>query len=154
MTTQLAIQYANTSTMLPAKVIKVSTDSSDLALIQVLIPGTYPVVSGIVRSGDARVGSLVVTIGFPKSFDLPQQHDTMKTTLAAGNVSKHIPGTLLQLDTWGTHGLSGAPVFDLLGEVVGVVWGGPADSQARVVYAVPSDKLVAFLGDVGKEIVR
>ena len=80
--------------------------------------------------------------------------DDMKTTLAAGTVSKHITGSLLQLDTWGTHGLSGAPVFDLRGNVVGVVWGGPADSQARVVYAVPSDKLVQFLGEAGKEIVR
>jgi pSer/pThr/pTyr-binding forkhead associated (FHA) protein/S1-C subfamily serine protease len=154
MTTLLAIQYANTRTLLPATVVKVSNDSSDLALIQVKIPGTYPIVAGILRSGDAAVGMPAVTIGFPKSLELPQEGNFMKTTLAAGTVSKHITGSLLQLDTWGTHGLSGAPVFDLRGEVVGVVWGGPADSQARVVYAVPADRLVAFLGDVGKEIVR
>jgi pSer/pThr/pTyr-binding forkhead associated (FHA) protein len=154
MTTRLEVQYANTKLLLPAKVVKVSEDSSDLALIQVMIPGTYPVVAGVVQSGEAAVGMPAVTIGFPKSLELPQQGDIMKTTLAAGTVSKHITGSLLQLDTWGTHGLSGAPVFDLRGQVVGVVWGGPADSQARVVYAVPSDRLVAFLGEVGKEIVR
>jgi len=154
MTTRLEVQYANSRSLLQARVVKVSEDSSDLALIQVMIPGTYPVVGGVVQSGEARVGMPVVTIGFPKSLELPQQGDVMKTTLAAGTVSKHITGSLLQLDTWGTHGLSGAPVFDLRGNVVGVVWGGPADSQARVVYAVPSDKLVQFLGEAGKEIVR
>jgi S1-C subfamily serine protease len=152
-TTLLQVQFANTKGMLPARVIKVSEDSTDLALIQVIVPGNYPVVAGIVGSGTIPVGAPIVTMGFPKSLELAQAGDTAKTTLSAGSVSKHLP-TLLQLDTWGTHGLSGAPVFNINGQVVGVVWGGPADAQAKVVYAVPSDKLVAFLGEYGKEIIR
>jgi hypothetical protein len=35
-----------------------------------------------------------------------------------------------------------------------VVWGGPKDAQARVVYAVPSNRLVAFMGEHAKDIVR
>jgi hypothetical protein len=37
--------------------------------------------------------------------------------------------------------------------VVGVVYGGPKDAP-NIIYAVPSDQLVAFLGDAGREIVR
>jgi pSer/pThr/pTyr-binding forkhead associated (FHA) protein/S1-C subfamily serine protease len=152
--TRLEIQFANTSTRLPAHVVKVSDDSTmDLALIQIEKRGEYPTVAGVSAAGDVKVGSPVVTIGFPLSLELAQQGNIVKTSLAAGPASKRIP-TLLQIDSYGTHGLSGAPVFDTHGNVVGVVWGGPRDSQARVIYAVPSDRLVAFMGDAGKAIVR
>jgi pSer/pThr/pTyr-binding forkhead associated (FHA) protein/S1-C subfamily serine protease len=152
--TKLEIQFANTSTRLAARVVKVSDDSTeDLALIQLVRQGDYPTVAGVSESGDVKVGSPLVTIGFPLSLELAQQGNMLKTTLVAGPASKHIP-TLLQIDSYGTHGSSGAPVFDVRGYVVGVVWGGPPNGEARVVYAVPSDRLVAFLGDVAKGIVR
>jgi S1-C subfamily serine protease/pSer/pThr/pTyr-binding forkhead associated (FHA) protein len=153
--TRLEIQFANTATRLPARVVKVSEDSTeDLALIQIVGKGgDYPTVAGVSGSGDVKVGSPLVTIGFPLSLGLAQQGNIVKTTLVAGPASKHIP-TLLQVDSYGTHGSSGAPVFDIRGYVVGVVWGGPPNGEARVVYAVPSDRLVAFMGDVAPGIIR
>ena len=152
--TRLEIQFANTTIRLSARVVQISEDSTDdLALIQIEQKGEYPTVAGVSGSGDVRVGSPLVTIGFPLSLELAQQGNMVKTTLAAGPASKHIP-TLLQIDSYGTHGLSGAPVFDGRGYVVGVVWGGPPNAQARVVYAVPSDRLVAFMGAQAKGIVR
>jgi len=152
--TRLEIQFANTATRLAAHVVKISEDSTDdLALIQIEEKGSYPTVAGVSGSGDVKVGSPLVTIGFPLSLELAQQGNTVKTSLSAGPASKHI-ATLLQIDSYGTHGLSGAPVFDGRGYVVGVVWGGPPNGEARVVYAVPSDRLVAFMGELAKTIVR
>jgi hypothetical protein len=37
-------------------------------------------------------------------------------------------------------------VFDVHGDVVGVIYGGEAESQGRIVYAVPAERLAAFLG--------
>jgi S1-C subfamily serine protease len=148
------VQFANTMIRLPARVVRISEDSTlDLALIQIERKGEYPTVAGISAAGNVKVGSPVVTIGFPLSLELAQQGNIVKTTLAAGPASKRIP-TLLQIDSYETHGLSGAPVFDTHGDVVGVVWGGPRDAQARVVYAVPSDRLVAFLGDLAGGIIH
>ena len=152
--TKLQIQFANTAVLLPARVVKVSDDSTDdLALIQLELKGEFPTVAGVSGSGDVKVGSPLITIGFPRSLELAQEGNTVKTTLAAGHASKHIP-TVLQIDAYGTHGSSGAPVFDIRGYVVGVVYGGPPNSEARVVYSVPSDRLVAFMGDLAKGIVR
>ena len=152
--TRLEVQFANSATRLPAHVVKISDDSTlDLALIQIDQKGEYPTVAGVNGSGEAKVGAPLVTIGFPHSLELPQQGNMVKTTLSAGWVSKHLP-TLLQIDTYGTHGSSGAPVFDVHGNVLGVVWGGPSDAQGRMVYAVPSDRLAIFLGEVAKSIVR
>lgn len=151
---RLEVQFANTSTRLAARVVKVSDDSTeDLALIQIAGKGDYPTVAGVSGSGDVKIGSPLVTIGFPLSLGLAQQGSSVKTTLVAGPASKHIP-TLLQIDSYGTHGSSGAPVFDVRGYVVGVVWGGPPNGESRVVYAVPSDRLVAFLAGAAKEIIR
>jgi S1-C subfamily serine protease len=78
--------------------------------------------------------------------------NTVNTTLSPGTASKRIP-SLLQIDAYGAHGMSGAPVFDGRGIVVGVVYGGPAESP-QITYAVPSDRIAAFIGDAARGIIR
>lgn len=151
MTTRLEVQFANTTIRLRARVTKVS-DEDDLALIQVDRAGVYPTVSGVSGTGDIAVGAALAMIGFPLSLELPMAGNTMSTTLLPGTASKHIP-SLLQVDAFGQHGMSGSPVFDSRGQVVGVVYGGPKDAP-QIIYAVPSDRLAAFLGDAGKGIVH
>jgi S1-C subfamily serine protease len=51
----------------------------------------------------------------------------------------------LQLDAWAGHGSSGSPVFDEHGHVIGVVWSGAVGSGGRIVYAVPSDRILELL---------
>lgn len=151
--TRIEIQFANSARRLPARVVKVSdAEDQDLALIQIDQPGSYPAVAGISATGGVRVGSPVVTIGFPFSLDLPMQGNVVKTTLSPGTASKHVPA-VLQIDAFGAHGLSGAPVFDNKGQVVGVVFGGPK-GETRIVYAVPSDRLTAFIGDLAPGAAR
>ena len=153
--TRLAVKFANTDRYLRAHVVKVSRDSdADLALVQVDEPGRYPVVAGIVDSlRPLKVGAPVVTIGFPHSLDTPMAGDTVKTSLAGGVVSKKLDA-VLQIDSYASHGSSGSPIFDIDGNVVGVLYGGAPESDGRLVYAVPSRRLAAFLPRGARAILR
>jgi pSer/pThr/pTyr-binding forkhead associated (FHA) protein len=151
MTKNLSVIFSGSSARLRARVVRVF-DDVDLALIQVENEGTYPTVQGISANGDVAVGAAAAIIGFPLSLGLPMDGDKMTSTLTPGTVSKRIP-TLLQLDAYGAHGMSGSPVFDSRGLVVGVVYGGPKDAP-QIIYAVPSDRVAAALGEVAKGIVR
>ncbi|HKN68371.1 MAG TPA: serine protease, partial [Gemmatimonadaceae bacterium] len=153
--TRLGVKYANTDVLLHAHVVQLSPDSSvDLALIQVDEPGTYPVVAGVARSLDAvRAGSPVVAIGFPHALDLPMQGNVVKTSLTAGTISKLLPD-LLQVDAYASHGSSGTPLFDAHGWVIGVVYGGDAQSGGRLTYAVPAPRLAELLAGRAPGILR
>jgi S1-C subfamily serine protease len=76
-----------------------------------------------------------------------------KFTLGIGTVSKSLPDTL-QFDAYAAQGSSGSPVFDSHGLVIGVLFGGQAESNGRIVYAVPGDKLAAQMPAAGIAIVR
>jgi S1-C subfamily serine protease len=58
------------------------------------------------------------------------------------------------MDSWSGHGASGSPVFDAQGHVVGVIYGGARESVGRIVYAVPAQRLAAFIGADGAAILR
>ena len=152
MATGLKVRFAGAGQNLTARVVKI-LDDADLALIQLDQAGSdYPTVAGISARGDVAVGSAATIIGFPLSLETPMETATVNTTLTGGIVSKRIDG-LLQLDAYGAHGMSGSPVFDTRGLVVGVVYGGPRDAP-QLIYAVPSDRLAALLGDAWRGIVR
>lgn len=157
--TRLAVTFRDTKDVLPAHVVMVSADPTvDLALVQVDRPGPFPVVGGINgRAGAAPEGAPVLTIGFPLATDLPMEGTgadmVAKTTLDPGTVSKRL-STLLQIDAYAAHGSSGSPVFNAQGDVVGVVYGGPPEGNGRIVYAVPGDKLAAFLPPVARAILK
>jgi S1-C subfamily serine protease len=153
--TRLGVKYANTDVFLHAHVVKLASDSaSDLALVQVDEPGTYPVVAGVARSvSDVHPGSPVVAIGFPHALDLPMDGNVVKTSLTAGTVSKLLPD-VLQVDAYASHGSSGSPLFDARGWVVGVIYGGDPKSAGRLTYAVPAAKLVALLSGTAPGILK
>lgn len=154
---RLRVIFANTNEWLPAHVVRMD-DASDLALIQLDVPGSYPVVAGVSRDGaQARVGSPVLSIGYPHAVDTPMEgsgmHVTARTSIAMGTVSKRL-GDVLQMDSYAGHGSSGSPVFDAQSNVVGVVYGGAPESGGRIVYAVPAEKLAAFVGADAPGILR
>jgi S1-C subfamily serine protease len=140
---------------LHARVAQLSPDSTvDLALIQVDEPGSYPVVAGVARSLEpVRAGAPVVAIGFPHALDLPMEGNVVKTSLTAGTISKLLPD-LLQVDAYASHGSSGTPIFDAHGWVIGIVYGGDAQSGGRLTYAVPASKLAAMLAGGASSILR
>ena len=145
---KIAVQYHGSRKWLTAHVVKVST-TDDLAFLKVDAPGAYPTVLGIGSSGGVRAGAPVAIVGFPlgnETAGMGGAIDTVtaRASLAAGFVSKSVPD-ILQVDAYVAHGSSGSPVFNQRGLVVGVVYGGPTEAAGRIVYSVPSDRLIAQL---------
>lgn len=154
---RMMVIFANTKRWLRVKLVRVS-DTDDLALIQVEDPGTFPVVAGVSRAGaTASVGAPVASIGYPGATDTPMEGSgmniTARTTSTPGTVSKRLDD-VIQIDSYAGHGSSGSPLFDATGNVVGVIYGGERDSNGRIVYAVPAQRLVAFIGADAAGIVR
>jgi S1-C subfamily serine protease len=146
--TKVAVQYHGTRRWLPAHVLKVSV-SDDLAFVKVDPPGAYPTVLGISSSGGVRAGAPIAIVGYPlgnETAGMGGAIDTMtaRATLTVGIVSKSVPD-ILQVDAYVAHGSSGSPVFNRRGLVVGVVYGGPTAAAGRIVYSVPSDRLITQL---------
>jgi S1-C subfamily serine protease len=154
---RLMVIFANTDKWLRARIVRLSPDD-DLALIQVEAAGRYPVVAGVSRAGElARVGAPVASIGYPGATDTPMEGSginiTARTTSTPGTVSKRL-SDVIQIDSYAGHGSSGSPLFDSAGNVVGVIYGGAAESNGRIVYAVPAQKLTAFVGADAMAIIR
>jgi pSer/pThr/pTyr-binding forkhead associated (FHA) protein len=149
---KIAVKFANDSGWFPASIVKVSDDPDvDVALLKMDRSIEYPAISGIAGNPiDATEGHSVVAIGFPGGMDLPMEgrgnNFVAKATLNPGTVSKKT-SSILQMDSFAAHGSSGSPVFSSSGLVVGVVYGGPPGVGGKIVYAVPSEKLAAFLPD-------
>lgn len=147
--TRVAVLFADTQHWLPAHVLRLS-DAADLALLQVDSAGPFPVVAGISRRPRPPVGSPVALVGFPLGPQAAMEGSgtdvIARTTLGVGTVSK-VLADLVQVDAYAGEGSSGSPVFDDRGEVVAVVFGGPAASQGRIVYAVPAQRVRALIGN-------
>lgn len=156
---RIAVKFTNTRDWLPATVLKVSdAEDEDLALIQMSRGSSFPAVTGVsATSADATEGMSVVTIGYPLGYDTPMEGEgndfEAKSTLNPGTVSKKT-SSVLQIDSYATHGSSGSPVFSTRGLVVGVVYGGQRDAGGKIVYAVPPERLAAFLPTQYKSIIR
>ncbi len=155
--TRIAVQFHGTKRWLPARLLGVST-THDLAFLKVDAPGAFPTVVGISASGGVRPGAPIAIVGYPlgnETAGMGGSIDTLtaRATLTAGIVSKSLPD-ILQVDAYVAHGSSGSPVFDHRGLVVGVVYGGPTEAAGRIVYSVPSDRLIAQLPGQAAGLVR
>jgi S1-C subfamily serine protease len=120
---------------------------SDVALLKTSVNQGIPVVKGIATSR-AVVGEPVAVLGFPMGLDLQKGADWRKlgvaATLTLGTVSRTLPD-LMQLDSYGTQGSSGSPIFNRTGMVVGLVYGGERGSNGRIVYGVPAGAIKQLL---------
>ncbi len=140
-----------------AHVLKVST-TDELAFIKIDDAGTYPVVAGVAKQSGARVGTPVALMGYPLGTSTAGMGGNINTllpkfSLGLGTVSKILPDTL-QFDAYAAPGSSGSAVFNASGFVIGVLFGGQAESNGRIVYAVPSDKLAAQMPPEGSAIIH
>jgi S1-C subfamily serine protease len=140
-----------------AHVLNVSA-TDELAFIKIDEGGNYPVVVGVSKHAAVRVGTAVAIMGYPLGTGTAGMGGDInalspKFTLGIGTVSKSLPDTL-QFDAYAAQGSSGSPVFDSSGLVIGVLFGGQAESNGRIVYAVPGDKLAAQMPAGGIAIIR
>jgi len=156
---RIAVKFTETRDWLPAHVVKVSDHpDEDLALIRIDREGPFPVVAGVSsRASDASEGMSVVTIGYPLGYDTPMEgagnEFLAKSTLNPGTVSKKT-SSVLQIDSYATHGSSGSPVFSTHGFVVGIVYGGQRDAGGKIVYAVTPERIAAFIPAEYKAIIK
>ena len=156
---RVAILFNNTVGFKHAHVVSVSK-TDELAFIKVDDAGSYPVVAGVAKSASLHVGAPVAVIGFPLGTSTAGNGgdgniSKMRATssLGVGTVSK-VLDDMLQFDSWAAQGSSGSAVFDKRGFVIGVLFGGAAGSNGRIIYAVPSSRLVAQMPSEGAGIVR
>lgn len=153
---RVLVKFSETEAWLPALVERVDA-GADLATLRLEEPARAPrQVRGIAAAGTApRVGDPVALIGYPLGMDTPMEQ-TAEDFIAApsvfrGMVSKSVQD-VLQIDAFAGHGSSGSPILDRRGAVVGVVYGGSAESAGRIVYAVSPTALLDFLtaGDAAR----
>jgi putative serine protease PepD len=139
--------------------IEYVSDRDEIALLRLATPGNYPVVSGIAREPNAvKIGDPVALLGYPLGNSTAGNEgdiDTLRpvASLFMGTVSK-VLDDILQLDTYAAQGSSGSPVFDSRGLVVGVLYGAPKESGGRIIYTVPSARLVPQLPRDAAGVVR
>jgi serine protease Do len=148
MAKRVAVIFSDTRDWLPARIVSVS-DNADIGVLQIEGNGTYPQVVGVEPSAAAiKVGSPVAIIGYPLGTETPMEGNgnglkiTARSTLGAGTISKTLKD-VLQVDAYAGQGSSGSPVFDARGIVIGVVYGGATESNGRIVYAVPAERVIA-----------
>jgi S1-C subfamily serine protease len=155
--TRIAVQFHGTGRWLPARLLLVST-TDDLAFLKVDAPGAFPTVLGVSPSGGVRPGAPVAIVGYPlgnETAGMGGSIDTLtaRSSLTVGTVSKSVPD-ILQVDAFVAHGSSGSPLFNDRGLVIGVVYGGPTEAAGRIVYSVPSDRLIAQLPGEAAGVVK
>ena len=156
---RVAVAFDGTRAAWLTATIEYVSETDELALLRLVRPGSFPTVSGIAREGSAlRLGAPVAILGYPlgtATAGMNANIDSLRpvATLAVGTVSKMVEETL-QLDIFAAQGSSGSPVFDARGLVVGVLYGAAAESGGRIVYSVPSARLVQQLPRDAAGVVR
>src|SRR5205085_2924649 len=148
---RILVKFANTREWISARIERIATEPMiDLAVIDIEKPDrSYPTVRGVADSIDTPVGGPVSMLGYPLGTETPMEGNatmnfTARTTLTIGTISKIVPD-LLQIDGYAGHGSSGSPMLDGHGRVIGVVWGGPSAAEGRIVFAVPSTRVLQLL---------
>ncbi len=95
---------------------------ADLALLQLIRLPEDLVVASIANSDITKVGAEVFIIGAPYGIQHSVTAGIISARHKAGDINRRIPlGEIFQTDTAINAGNSGGPVFDMKGEVVGVV---------------------------------
>lgn len=121
----------------------------DLALLRVVIRGGTPVVRGIAVA--PAIGTPVAVITYPLGLDLASSGDWRRSGVEASTFTAtvaQITPDRLMLDGYGSPGMSGSPLLNAEGYVVGIVYGGATDSNGRLVLAVPGRAVQEFVGAI------
>lgn len=120
--------------------------TADLALIRVMAWGYVFAVKEIGVGATPQAGEPVAVLGFPHGMDLQAdaQRDGFRASTTTGTIAAVTPDRL-QIDGYGAPGASGSPVFNMAGQVIGVLFGGEPESGGRMIYAVPVAALSGWI---------
>lgn len=135
--------------ILKAKVVA-SAPRADVSLLQLERPPASPVAVPLGNSDRAEVGDEIFIVGAPLgiSHTLTVGHISAKRR-AASFYGSFFPAELLQTDAAINQGNSGGPMFNMQGEVIGVVSHmiSPTGSYAGLGFAVASNTVTQLLLD-------
>ena len=132
-------------TTLPAKVI--GTDKkTDLALLKVTKPGTYPTVPWASKA--PRVGDWVIAVGNP--FGLGGTVTAGIVSARGRDIGAGPYDDFLQIDAPVNRGNSGGPTFNAQGQVVGVNTAifSPSGGSVGIGFAIPSEVAQTVIKDL------
>lgn len=150
---RIGVMFAGSAQVFRAELVALAEDM-DIGVVRAVIRGGTPRIRELVRDRTAvERGDPVAVLGYPLGFDLPMDRaggsaPIADPTLTVGTVSRVLTD-LVQIDGYGAPGASGSAVLDRAGRVVGVVYGGQRGSDGRIVFAVPSHLVAAFLDAKG-----
>jgi S1-C subfamily serine protease len=138
---RMGVIFNGSNQNFPAELVATHANPEvDLALIRVPLRGGIETVVSIAATVAPEEGEPVAIIGFPLGLDMAMggewQRVGVSTSLNTGTLSKVLDKELA-ITGYGAPGMSGSPVFNRQGQVIGIVFGGQRDSQGRVVLAVP-----------------
>lgn len=122
----------------------------DLALLRVVIAGGTPVIRG--TAPPPAPGTPVAVITFPLGLDLAATGDWRVSGVAASAFTATVTQATAQrlaLDGYGSPGMSGSPVLNGAGDIVGIIFGGAPGAGSRIVFAVPGEALRNLLAQLG-----
>ena len=162
--TYMNVVFANSTLRRPVQSATPS-ESHDVSMIKVDIPGSLPKVTMKDNYGSVKPGQAVTVMGYPgvapqefvvrKSNDVfnPANHyvSVPTPTVTPGNIGRIIPGSSDKNLTYSTFGdsyqltinatgagNSGGPLFDDEGNVVGIYFAGKSDARGtQISFAVP-----------------
>lgn len=124
---EIAVQFSGSQEVHPARLVRTSPNS-DLAVLQLESQGPFPAIAGF-SEGQTAEGASIVMLGFPGG--------GVRATLVSGSVTRVIPDSLYELDSFSGVGASGSPILDRDGKVIGIVFGGLVGSGGRAVVGLP-----------------
>lgn len=107
-------------TMVPAVVVA-SLESSDIALLRLLKTHPEPVIAKLADSDKTRVGEPVFIIGSPFGITQTLSVGHLSGRMTRGMLAGGSSIEFLQTDTAINTGNSGGPMFNVRGEVIGIV---------------------------------
>ena len=107
-------------TRVPAVVVA-SLQGSDIALLRLLETHPDPVIADLADSDETRVGEPVFIIGSPFGISQTLSVGYLSGRMTRGMLPGGSPIEFLQTDTAINTGNSGGPMFNIRGEVIGIV---------------------------------
>jgi S1-C subfamily serine protease len=124
------------------RVIAVSNDDDDLALLEIVRPNLPPVTLGSMES--VVPGRAVGVLGYPIPDAFEDEHLRAVMSLYTGRIASVRNGTM-EIDLPVIPGESGGPVFDAhTGEVIGLAES-RFDEERAIGFATPVDVIARFL---------
>lgn len=148
---RIGLWFAGDTTWYLANFVR-AADSVDLAFVKIDAEGEFPTVQGISRGDNVAAGDAIAVLGFPLGTTLARG-TVKRPSLNIGSVSQVEPDRI-HIEAYSAQGASGAPVFDTRGDVIGVLFGSPVETDGAIIYLVSSAALIRELRPNERSLVR